>query len=242
MSPSPTPVLPVDAPPVPLSYAGHLGAADPRWLPIARWHIALAVLSGLTVLSCFAAMAWREPGAILHLLVCLATLAVGLRVGLGLGKLGLLSTPHIALDAIAGLGLLLLGTVPLLTMSAQGSGSDTWERPTSGYLALAFLCFGLTTFRHRLLYQLLATWSESADRPKAARGLRALGNIKMVYEALWLACCWLTLVAVTLKQTDDPIVFLALGALFGCIGYGILCIWMIVAHTKLAAALRSSVP
>lgn len=236
-SPQPLAVLPLTtAEAAPLSYAGALATIAPIQVKAARWLLALAVLSGLCVPSL--AFSFTPIGQFANLLIFLSTLTVGLRTGILIRRHQAIPRALTLLDGSAAIALLTMSVAPFL----RGQPSDNTDadlRIAMLPIGIAFALFALSTHRHRLLYSLLSGWSEAANRPRAAKGLRLLGNIKMVYEALWLLCCAAAALLLSLRN-DGSAVTLASLALFGCAGYGIIWLWMILAHAFLAARLRKA--
>ena len=211
------------------------GISDPRLCAAARLMVGLAVLSGLCVAACFAAMAWGTPGALLHTLIFAATLLVALRVGVLMGAAGALGARQCLLDGIAGIALILIGVAPAVVVFVP---ELNWERPGTIVLGITFGALAATTYRHLLLYRALYTWAAAAGQIAFGRRLIALGYTKAVYEAIWLGCCAVSLFAVGLQLGDDIAFYPAVAALLGCLGYGVIWIWMIVAHARLAISAR----
>jgi hypothetical protein len=224
---------PAPPPPAVIEYARPVGVdLDPRCGEAARWLVAVAVLSGLCVAVCFAAMAWGTVGAALHVLVFAATLATAVRAAVLMAAAGWRDRYRTALDLIAGVGLLGVGVAPVLGWVSMFSR----ERVAAVALGLAFALMAGTTARHVALYRALAEWAAAA-RTTLATGLVRLGYAKAVYEGLWLSCCAAALLGFG-TEARDPGIVLAVAAFVGCLGYGAIWTWMIVAHVRLAGVLR----
>jgi len=215
--------------------SGEVVALDPRCARVARLMVWLAVLSGLCVAVCFAAMAWGTAGAVLHATVFGATIMVAIRAGVTMGAAGWADQPRQVLDAVAGAGLIVLGLTPLFAADLDGSGRGD---PSVFAIAAAFGLLAATTARHPRLYRQLSQWAAAAGQERFARRLAVLGYAKAIYEGLWLACCTATLLGVVVGAKDDALIGLAFGAFFGCLGFVPIWIWMIVAHGKLAQVVR----
>lgn len=207
----------------------------------ARWSLGTAILSGLCVGVCFLTLsAPRIEIYLLHLLVFAATLACAAIAGRALVfalnshgsgasyRLGLV------LDLVATLGLIVLGTGPILFGPTQGSN---WPENMSAILALAYACLAVSVPRHVIHYRRVAMLL-AMHGSVWVRGMRVLGYFKAVYEGLWLSCCAVVLLAATLKAHDDTLIWLAVGAFGGCIGFIGIWAWMIIRHSLLIARLR----
>ena len=227
------PIATLSAAPV-LEYALPGAGVDPRCVRAARWMVGLAVLSGLCVAVCFAAINWGPFGAVLHLLVFGTTIGVAVRAGAWMAAAGQVGRPQLVMDGLAGLGLVGVGIAPVLYHF------HIWRYDGfPALLGVSFLLMALTTYRHRLMYRTLAAWSEASNARRLARTLRWLGTAKVGYEAVWLTCCWVPLLLEPLiPGGGDAAVAVAVAALFGCLGYGVLWIWMIVSHAQLAGVMR----
>jgi hypothetical protein len=222
-----------DAPqPLVIEYARPAENIDPRWASIARWMIGLTVLSAGCVATCFLTMATNNDAGIVQVVVFAATLWVAIVVGAWLGELGSRNATEVVLDSVAGLGLLIVGAIPVGLMLDLDEG-------TAGavILGVGYVMMGATTWRHVLVYRRLAQWAALANSPTLRGFLVSLGYMKLVWEGLWLACCGMTLFVAAMDQSDDLIVFLAFASLIGCGIYGIIWIWMMVVHVLLANVL-----
>lgn len=215
--------------------ATHAGAIDPRCRAAAGLMVWLAVLSGFCVAVCFAAMAWGTFGAVLHFGVFGTTLFVAIRTGILLHQAGVLSPTQRLLDMAAACGLILIGIAPGMLVFGDRA---TWERLAPLGLGAAYLMLAGTAFRHVSVYRLLRDWAAATGHARSGGWLLGLGYTKAVYETLWLGCCAGALFSMGFKLGDDPTIFLAIGAFIGCLGYGLIWIWMIVDHARLAANVR----
>jgi hypothetical protein len=220
--------------PVVIQYARPMDGVNPLCASAARWMITLAVLSAACVGSCFLTLMSGGNAGFVQVLVFAATLAVAFKAGRYMGRAGELSSAQLALDCIAGAGLLIVGLAPIAIM--LDLENDLWVY----VLALAYALMALTTWRHVLLYRRLAVWALRLNRPALRLGLLQLAYVKFVYEALWLGCCAIALAVAPSNRIDDLFVFFALAALFGCGGYGLIWIWMVIAHGRLATALGAA--
>ena len=103
---------------------------------------------------------------------------------------------------------------------------------------MAFLMMATTSYRHRMLYVMLARPFRVAGMRSFAGALVTLGTFKFVYEGIWLLSCALPLLATNHafgrvpRTIEDGAVYLAIGAFLGCIGYGIVWIVMITLHAR----------
>lgn len=213
-----------------VDYAG-FGSTDVGSLSAARWMVALAVLSGCCVASCFVALLMGMVGAVIHALVVAATLASAI---VAEGKLGVGSVAaplHRFLDLVAGFGLLGIGAAPLVIVSFSPGKESLWV------LGGCFAMLAISTYRHRLQYQRLADVAAAGGGQSLPNRLRRLGIWKMLYEAAWLGCCALTLVGASVTKEENWIIT-AFAGFLGCGGFGIIWIVMIVYHAQLAALLR----
>jgi hypothetical protein len=242
----PTATADLPAADVVLEYAGGFGSGsplDPRCGEAARALVPVAVCSGLCVAVCFAPMAFEMPGAVLHLIVFAATIALAVRAGAKVRAAVERGGAMLALDSVAAIGLTAIGVAPVVGLSQSID-----KEPGAVLLGLAFLAMAFTTARHVMLYRVLARWSAAASptgyRP-AGRGLKVLGWVKAWYEGLWLTCCGGALLLLggrslgssTGSDLEAAAVPLAILAFCGCLGYVGVWIWMIIAHARLASRL-----
>jgi hypothetical protein len=140
------------------------------------------------------------------------------------------------LDVIAGAGLVAIGAAPVFALGLDLNG--TTGDVAAMALGAAYLALAATTARHVLLYRALAEWAAAAGHESFPRRLIVLGYAKAFYEAAWLACCGLPLVALGLDVDNQIVLYPAVAALLGCFGFAPIWVWMIVAHARLASALR----
>ena len=234
------PAQPLDAadPPT-LDYSVGATASLHAARPMLRMLNLVAVFSGLCVASCFLVMATDrdEIATVLHLLIFAATLGFAFVGGMRMARLDappLRSTVRVVFDLIAGVGLMMVAVAPLLM--GRRLFRD-WQ--SGGFIGAAFLLMALTTFRHVLLYRGLARLVAADGYRKSAGWLRTLGWMKFVYEGLWLTCCSAPLVMVLPhgmdREFEDGAIFVALGAFFGCLGFAVIWVMMIVTHTRLVS-------
>jgi hypothetical protein len=93
-------------------------------------------------------------------------------------------------------------------------------------------------------WRAVPSWRAHADIARLIGGkrlgkfLRFLGWTKAIYETLWLFCCWAPFVAMGVRPLEEMAVGLAIGALFGLIGFGVIWILMIIAHATLLVQIR----
>lgn len=232
MDPAPTappaaPEIPLAQRAEPLAYARY-GAVTPAQALAARRLVWLVSLSGVCVAVCFAAFI-PVIGVVLYLGVFGWTLVAAFRAGSLLHGEGPSPEARGVLDVIALLGLSGLMFARPLSLAI--------EEQAAWFVGPSFLALAATTYRHRLLYRLLADWARDAMAPSLAKSLTVLGVIKMIYEALWLTACSITAFCVAARVNDDSMISFAFAALIGVAGYLPIWIWMIVSHARLARVL-----
>lgn len=209
--------------------------------PAFRWMLWLAILSGLCVGAAFFTLSGEIFAAGLHIVVFAVTIAIAVTAGVSLdrnagdsasGQPALRRT----LDLLALCGLVIVALAPVGYHLLINHESETLGQGAAVVLGLAYALMAGTTYRHLLLYRQLANMCLQISRFSMARGLVALGWVKMIYEALWLGCCAVALLLIGSNlhnQADDLAIFIAFAALFGSMGFGAVWIWMIVTHALL---------
>lgn len=228
-----TPVIPV------MEYAT-TGATsvDPRARAVAGPMMLAAVGSGLCVAVCFAGFAEniRTLWTVAHPTLFLITLAAGIVAGMRMRD-GV--APRMLFDCIAGVGILGLALVPLGWWVLESHSIE----PDVGFgaLGVCYLLLAGTTVRHVLMYRLLANWASQANWRGLARSLIALGWTKTIFEALWLGCCATTslLLAYDSAGSAEIAVLFAFGSLFGCFGYAVVWLWMLITHAILMQRVKA---
>ena len=244
--------MPLVADPEPLAYAlpgAGQTLADLR--PALRWMLWTAIFSGLCVGSCFLCFKMHAAVYMLHMLIYAATLYFGVRAGTAAARAGWRDPVRATLDALAAVALTVIGVVPLVV----------WDDPHSPLIrecglaaGAAFFVLAVTSLRHRRLYGNLAALLRADGRRGAARAAVSLGNIKWVFETVWLLCCALPLLAIShhLRPifshawpglSGDYLIWIAVAAFCGCIVYGAIWVWMIALHARLVVvAARERTP
>ena len=194
-----------------------------------------AILSGLCVASCFVTFTQHPLAAFSH--VCNYVM-----IFVSAGMAGTRYRPPGAAartvqDIIASVGLMgiMIAPVLFLTYTVQSMSAGPFA------LGACFLLIAATTSRHLMLYSAVSNALVAANRRGLARSFLVMGWVKMIYEGLWLMCCALPLMMYqdrSMGREEDVAVFLAFGALFGCFGFGLIWIWMIIAHAMLVATVK----
>lgn len=235
-----TPLAVAPVPTLDYAVAGTTPLGDAA--PAMRQLLWLSVLSGLCVGTCWvllwAKFAW--PALVLHVSVYAATLTLAVRAGGRLNRLDavfpqLRSRTRVAFDTAAGLGLVFIGMAPVFIDFDSAN-----ENVGLALVAVAFGLMALTTYRHLLLYRALARGFSPIGYRGLSGSLVALGWVKMIYEGIWLTCCAVPPALVLAEQAtprqnfDDAAVFIAFGALFGCMGFVGVWVAMIAAHARAA--------
>jgi hypothetical protein len=204
------------------------------------WMLVLSILSGLCVAVCFLSFTETILAWVIHSLIFAITIGVGFKSGKALMQMLGADDPgriaRMGLDAVALLGVAGIGVSPWVYFLIHGSSIN--DAGFGGMLGVAYLLLTLTSWRHVMLYRVLAGICRQVNRYKLAQSLTILGWFKTIYEFLWLGCCSFALVlAVGGKlMGDDPAefaVYFAVGALVGILGFAFIWIWMIVAHAQL---------
>ena len=196
----------------------------------------VAILSGLCVGSCFLTMTNDPIWIVLHMLIYAATLGLAVLAGVRMAKSGIAGGRRAAMDTIAGVSLIVVALAP---------AGDRWGRElglndTFGGIVLgtAFLLMSLTSYRHLLLYRLLAGPCRDAGYPRTAKWMTFLGWTKVLYETIWLLCCAVPLLLIgnplgnNSHGLDDSAFYLLLAAFFGCFGYAAIWMLMIILHAR----------
>jgi hypothetical protein len=224
--------------PQPLAYATATsdGPALADLQPALSWLLAVAVLIGLCVGSCFLLMTTHWAAAVLHVAIYGAILFTAVRGSVELAKVGFSRPGLFTLDGLAGVGLVLIGCAPLGLLLRY----DTFNLGVLGSmgLAVAFGLLAVTSIRHREFYQKLSYPVRAAGYRKTAIWLQILGWTKAIFETLWLVCCALPPLAVTgsvfrMRPSFEGIaITAAVGAFFGCFLYAGIWITMIVLHAR----------
>jgi len=201
----------------------------------------LSILSGACVGSCFLTFSGGYIGAGIQLVIFGLTLFAAV----GAGKALMLAVPddssrfrRMMLDVTALLALLIIGTAPMVLQVALHHDFSTNEPAAPGVIGIAFLLLAISTPRHAMLYRILASLCRSVNRYAMAKALTTLGWFKTFYEMLWLGSCATTLFLIAGKdvlpnEITNATIFFAVVSLAGVLGFGILWICMIVAHTQL---------
>lgn len=241
--------------PVELAYSRIDALAAAQLAPLLKLLLVVAVLCGPCVATCFAVLARWPFAAELHLAVYAAILTAAILAGMRQNRLAavfpaLRSPTRAVLDLIAGVGLAILGLLPVVWQLSDWFGpyrSGPMLAVMGSPIAVAFTLLAGTTYRLLLQYHALATVMASIGRPKLARSLRVLGWTKFVVETVWLACCAFPLLVLAISpflqqfrfaQTQDWLIVPAFGALIGVSVFAIVWIMMIVTHAAVAAAVR----
>jgi hypothetical protein len=243
MSP-PTPSAPTSHA-VPLIEYATSQEMDPATRSAARQMVWLAILSGLCVGVCFLAM--MSPwGGVLHTVLFAATITLAVRCGGASRGVVPPDRNRTALDALALVGLAIIGLLPAAQFALQGMTLNRGEyrdveKLGFAVVSLAFLLLAATTFRHWMLYHAIAAFCRSAGLRRLGGSMLALGVVKAIYEGVWLGCCFAAplLLSVSKGGVNDLegyAIWLAFGALFGCMGFGAVWVWMIVNHAVFARA------
>lgn len=228
--------------PLAIEYASTVESNLTLLLAVAQRLMVLSILSGLCVAVCFApAIAGPLLGGAAHFFIFALTIALAIWTGRGLQRLtgeSLYSRRTIA-DGVALLGLTLFSIVPLLVYG------DYNERLLGSYATVVFGCLASTAWRHVLLYRLLAQHSLAHGLRGSAKSLRALGGFKTVYESLWLGCCFFGAFMISgfgeqfvSSSMKDAAILPLFGAMFGCVGFGGVWLWMMLAHGLWISALK----
>ncbi len=223
--------------PIVIEYASsESGAAiDPGLVSAATPMLWTAILSGGCVAVCFGSFGQVPMMSVLHLFIYAAILIIATIAGKRFFVPG--AGLRTALDLVACMGLIGIMFAPLLAPVFQEQNENRGIMP----LGVCFLLMAITTTRHLLLYRSIAGVLQLADRRGLARSFLVMGWVKMIYEGLWLMCCALPLMMYqdrSMGREEDVAVFLAFGALFGCFGFGLIWIWMIISHTMLVATVK----
>lgn len=224
---------------VTLNYAtaGELLTADAR--PALRGMLVLSILSGLCVAAAFFALSGGLFASVVHIGVFAATITIAVRSGGQLAELtgGDRTTRiRLTLDIIALAGLIVIGLAPigyLFLISRDSNDVAPWA---VSLLGVAYALLAGTTYRHLLLYRVLAGLCVQINNMKTAKSLIVLGWVKMIYEAIWLGSCATALLLVAtnaMRSYEGVMLNIALVALIATLGFGGLWIWMIVAHALL---------
>jgi hypothetical protein len=238
----PTPVLP-------LEYAAATPVLDPGARRAFGELLWLSVLSGLCVGVCFLSLTEALLAALLHVTIFAVTIILAVRAGMsvaGLGDGGGAHRTRMLLDGLAGLGLVGIGISPIVYYIGQGEYWSVIETYGVAALGLSYALLAATTYRHVLLYRVLAEVCRSANHPSLATRLIRLGWGKAIYEGLWLSCCALALLLLSAGSTmsgaksdfQDAAMWCAFAALFGAMGFAGIWVWMIVVHAVLLAGTR----
>ena len=229
------------AEPLEMEYFGPRTSADPLRREVASAFVPLSVLSGLCVGVAWLALLTENALGLLCVVVFGITIWQGIAVGVRLRRAKVWLGRVAFLDLIALIGLAVVALAPI-GYSLYESSVD-WKRLGEAGLAslgLAYLAMGLTSVRHIWMYAELSQWAEDLFHRRLARSLQMLGYIKAIYETLWLGlCCAVPLLAAATDLAGGGVIYLAIGAAVGCIGYGLIWIWMMIVHIRLARAHRS---
>ncbi|HEY4124543.1 MAG TPA: hypothetical protein VGM36_08020 [Rhizomicrobium sp.] len=226
---------------LPLEYASAQSMGWPQMYSAARSMMWLSVMSGLCVGVCFLSFTGAWPAHVLHIAIFGVTIFLAIRSGVRIARAtGQVATEHsrrwqLALDFLAGLGLVVIGLGPLAFWLKLG------DTPGQLILGLAFASLAIATPRHVMFYRFLASICEPVGRYAMARSLRLLGWFKSVYEAIWLGCCAITLLLSAARDlfgiggsVADGAVIFAVAAFAGCLGFAGSWIWMMICHARLA--------
>ncbi len=227
---------------------------DPQLIRAAKWMIWLAVFSGFCVFLSLAYLGGPDRSGfiaarVLHFLVFAVTLFIGVRSGILLQAAAMAvgdpsRRPRMILDAVAGVGLILLAAAPFGLLQRDNA------LPGVALAGIGFLAMATVTIRHLMLYRLLSDLALAVTAPRLKRSLLAMGWMKTIYEGLWLMCCGLPLMAVALDKSHfkiagnfagEWIIFILIAAFFGCFGYAAIWVWMIVNHSLLLRAFKRAV-
>ena len=232
-----------------LSTVDYARPAEHESLPLsvraAQGMVWLSVLSGFCIAVCFVAFT-GVGGAVLHLALFASTISLAVWTGAALRPLGT-TTLRTWFDGTALVGLAIMAVIPIVVISGQAIGMkiDDFEAIGPIVIAFAFATQAMTTFRHWLLYKQLGEICRAEMRQGLKRSLFTLGVFKMIYEALWLGCCTLAPLLLASQtaglfsgrpmgvSTSDAAIFFGLGAFFGCFGFIIIWVWMIIVHSLL---------
>ena len=206
------------------------------------WMVVLSILSGLCVAVCFLSFTETVVAWVIHTLVFAATIAVAIKSGASFMQLIPASDDpgralRLSLDVVALAGVAAIGVSPWVYSFLHANSLN--DSSFAGLLGVAYLLLTVTTWRHVMFYRLLAGVCRGISRDRVARGLVALGWFKAIYEFLWLGSCAMTMLVTVGKSSPmfegagEFVIYFAVGALFGILGYGVIWMWMIVAHAQL---------
>jgi ribosomal protein L37E len=218
--------------------------------------VVTAVLSGLCVLAAWWVVLGSSGGSNIILATLVSTAAVVLTLlfarqcssslakAWGDSAAGQRIRKADVLDMFAGMGLLGLLLAQWAAMLFKLLSSSDRVHSNAPFLILAwmamisFALLGLTTLRFRFFYYAIALSLSQLRQTSVAFWTRRLGDLKMVYEFLWLAVCCAGAIALLLLEADEVGLFLAYGALLGTFGFGIVWIAMIVMHSIIAVTFK----
>lgn len=221
----------------PIEYARFDGGIPAEARPAVAGIMYVSILSGLCVGVCFIAFT-GVPGAILHLGLFAATIVLAINTGRRMPVLVPVQPLRMTFDTIAAVGLCIMAVLPILYQIVGDETAEKEQTLSMGLIGLAFLLQACTTWRHRMLYRELARSCRGVQRNGLAKTFTALGHIKTWYEGLWLACCAAAPFMLAARpfiggNSADMAILPAFGAFFGCFGFGIIWIAMIIAHARL---------
>jgi hypothetical protein len=205
--------------------------------PIARPLLWLAVLSGPCVAVCFLAVTGQMLiWGVLHLGVYAATIAVAVVAGRRMARCAevssLASATRLVLDAAAGGG---------ARGDRSGSAVRRDRRRRADWRAdggRGLPADGGDGLPARAAVRGPFGGQRSIRRQRLARSFTALGVVKFLYESVWLTCCGAPLILTDDflggNGADDLAVYLAMAAFFGCFGFAVVWLWMVVSHARFA--------
>ncbi len=216
----------------------NIASIDPGLVAASKPMLWTAILSGLCVASCFVTFTQHPVATMLHVIIYVAILAAGGLAGSRFRPAGV--GARTMLDLVASIGLVGIMLAPVFAPLFM-----TGHLGAKGGLIMLGICFLLmaaTTARHVMLYRAVSQMLLRVGRRGLSRSFLVMGWVKTIYEGIWLMCCALPLMMIDRnlpgRGTEEFAIFLALGALFGCGGFGLIWIWMIISHSMLLAAVK----
>jgi hypothetical protein len=156
-----------------------------------------------------------------------------------------LSGSPLGADLVAALGLgLVNGSAYLYAiqeMDAFGFGfTPGIEITAMALVGVGFFLLNVTAWRALPAWRAQAHVASLLHARGTLRLMVFLAWTKAIYETLWLFCCWSPFALMSLgdRRLEELAIPLAVGALFGLFGFGVIWVLMIIAHASLLVQIR----
>lgn len=153
-------------------------------------------------------------------------------------------------DLVAAVGLLCVNVAGYLYAAKQALIYNSDYSASVNVEWASMICVAVGFFLLCIMaWRAIPTWLAQADVARALRANRLAGFMtfmawaKGIYETIWLACCWTPFVGGLLDSSSsssltDLMIYPAVGAAFGLIGFAAIWLMMIIAHVILLVHIR----